>query len=137
MSAELATKRLLIFSAAGCLVPTALGISGVVCAEGAADSVQAGAPLKKAARRATVPTMLWPELRLSRELGTLGTGEKASSGSSPELPAALSESQAAAVASGRIPLPVGDVSRAGIVPASRMRLRDGSLILEADATDKR
>ncbi|MBI5109736.1 MAG: hypothetical protein HZA62_13430 [Rhodocyclales bacterium] len=134
MNADLATKRWLIFSAAACLVPAAPGISAAVYAQGAAP-VQAGVAFKKVARRATGP-ISWPELRLTRELGIGGAAEKLTSGSLPERPAELSENRSAAAASGRIPLPGGEVNRAGIVPASRLRLRNGSLILEADATHR-
>lgn len=124
----------MIFSAAGCLVQPAFGISGKVFAQGTFEPVQIGAPFRKAARRAA-GTTIWPGLRLSRELGITGSAENLSSGSLPELSPELSAIQPAAVVSTRIPLPAGDLSRAGIVPASRLRLQDGSLILEANATD--
>jgi hypothetical protein len=135
MNAGLAAKRWWIFSAAGCLVPAALGISGMVHAQGVAATVQAGASTQKATRRATGP-ILRPELRLSRELGSTQWGEKAHSDSLPELPAEASANQSSSIPSGRIPLPAGDLNRTGIVPASRLRVEDGRLILEADLTGK-
>lgn len=135
MNACLAAKQWWIFSAAGCLVPAALGISGTVQAQGAAAPVQAGASSQKAARRATGP-VLRPELRLSRELGSMRLGEKTPSDSLPELPAEASANQSSSIPSGRIPLPAGDLNRTGIVPASRLRVEDGRLILEADLTGK-
>jgi hypothetical protein len=63
-------------------------------------------------------------------------GEKTPSDSLPELPAEASANQSSSIPSGRIPLPAGDLNRTGIVPASRLRVEDGRLILEADLTGK-
>ncbi len=128
------TRRLTL-AVAKCLVPTVLGASGMAVAQDPANPGHAEATAKKAFRRGALPGVR-PELRLSRELGIAGGGDKVISDTLPELPAGELAAQSTPPLQERIPLPAGDLNRGGITPASRARVHDGSLILEADDIGK-
>ena len=117
------------------MVPTVLGVSGMAVAQDTANFGRTEIAPRKTFRRATPPPSP-PELRLSRELGVAGDRDKVSSDALPELPAGELAAQSTTPQQGRIPLPAGELNRSGITPASRARVHDGSLILEADDTGK-
>ena len=84
-----------------------------------------------------VPPASAAGLRLSRQLGSLADGTNEASSAAPLLSDGLPGPVQDSSGDRRIPLPSGDLNRGGIVPASRMRLRDGELILEPPDADIR
>lgn len=75
-------------------------------------------------------------LRLSRELGFLADEVNDAASAAP-VPSDVPLKPAPEVTGNRrIPLPSGELNRGGIVPAGRMRVRDGELVLEPPDADR-
>lgn len=75
-------------------------------------------------------------LRLSRELGSVADGANEASSAAPMLSSGSSNPAPEVAGDRRIPLPSGELNRGGIVPAGRMRVRDGELVLEPPDADR-
>lgn len=76
-------------------------------------------------------------LRLSRELGFLADEVNDAASAAPVPSGGPLKPTPEVTGDRRIPLPSGELNRGGIVPAGRMRFRDGELVLEPPDADSR
>ena len=74
-------------------------------------------------------------LRLSRELGFLADEVNDAASAAPVPSGGLLKAAPEVTGDRRIPLPSGELNRGGVVPAGRMRFRDGELVLEPSDAD--
>lgn len=74
-------------------------------------------------------------LRLSRELGFLADEVNDAASAAPVPSGGPLKAAPEVTGDRRIPLPSGELNRGGVVPAGRMRFRDGELVLEPSDAD--